>query len=84
VKVVLVVKTDDEIPPNLKPDLAFLNQAYPEVEIEFVVIHGVFSPELIRELSHKWGIPVNLMFIGSPGTHFMYGLAELGGVRVII
>jgi hypothetical protein len=84
VKVVLVVKSDDEIPPGLKPDLAFLNQAYPEIEIEFVVVYGVFSPKLIRELSRKWGIPVNLMFIGSPGTHFMYGLAELGGVRLII
>jgi len=84
VKVVLVAKDDDEIPPRLEPDLAFLNQVYPEIEIEFVVIKGVFSPELIRELSHKWRIPVNLMFIGSPGTHFMYGLAELGGVRLII
>jgi hypothetical protein len=24
------------------------------------------------------------MFIGSPNGHLMYGLAELGGVRVII
>jgi len=39
---------------------------------------------LIESLSQKWKIPKNLMFIGSPGDHFLFGLAELGGVRLII
>jgi hypothetical protein len=54
------------------------------VKIKFVVLTGKFGPGLIRELSVKWDIPVNLMFIGSPGTHFIYGLGESGGVRLII
>jgi hypothetical protein len=49
-----------------------------------VVVRGVFSPELIRFLSAEWKIPTNLMFIGSPGDHFLYGISELGGVRLII
>jgi hypothetical protein len=61
-----------------------LNDAYPEIEIEFVPMVGSFGPELILQLSEQWRIPPNLMFIGSPGTHFIYGLAELGGVRLII
>jgi hypothetical protein len=61
-----------------------LNEAYPAVDIEFVAMIGSFSPELIKELSVKWGIPANLMFIGSPGNHFLYGLKDLGGVRLII
>jgi hypothetical protein len=84
VKVVNVVKNKNEVPPKLEKDLKFLNEAYPTIEIEFLVIIGKFGPDLIQELSVKWNIPINLMFIGSPGTHFLYGLAELGGVRLII
>jgi amino acid transporter len=84
VKVVNVVKNKNEVPPKLEKDLKFLNEAYPTIEIEFLVIIGKFGPDLIQELSVKWNIPINLMFIGSPGTHFLYGLAELGGVRLSI
>ncbi len=83
-KIVTVVKDDSEVPEQLQKDLDFLNRAYPEIEIEFVVIKGKFGPSLIKELSKKWKIPTNFMFIGSPGDHFLYGLAELGGVRLII
>ena len=84
IKVVTVVQNKDEVPKKLKKDLKFLNEAYPSIEIEFVVITGTFSPDLIQELSVKWNIPVNLMFIGSPRAHFIYGLGDLGGVRLII
>ena len=84
IKVVTVVKNKAEVPPKLRKDLKFLDDAYPNIEIEFVVLTDTFSPELIHELSEKWKIPTNLMFIGSPGTHFIYGLADLGGVRLIV
>jgi amino acid transporter len=84
IKVVTVVQDKDKVPKKLKNDLEFLNEAYPAIEIEFVVITGTFGPDLIQELSVKWNIPVNLMFIGSPRGHFIYGLRDLGGVRLII
>ncbi|GBE05490.1 putative amino acid permease YhdG [bacterium BMS3Abin10] len=84
IKVVIVVKDDSEVPPNLEKDLEMLDQAYPAIDIEFLVVKGDFGPKLIRDLSKKWSIPTNLMFIGSPGDHFLYGLADLGGVRLII
>jgi amino acid transporter len=84
IKVVNVVRNENEVPPNLKRDLDFLNDAYPNIDIEFVALLGAFSPDLIQELSKRWDIPTNLMFIGSPGNHFMYGLKDLGGVRLII
>jgi hypothetical protein len=84
IKVVTVVRNESEVPPNLKRDLEFLDEVYPHIEIEFVVLVDTFSPELIQKLSEKWKIPANLMFIGSPGTHFIYGLADLGGVRLIV
>jgi amino acid transporter len=84
IKVVNVVRDESEVPSNLKRDLDFLNDAYPNIDIQFVSLVGSFGPDLIRELSAKWGIPTNLMFIGSPGNHFIYGLKDLGGVRLII
>lgn len=84
IKVVTVVQDEKEVPPRLKKDLEFLDEAYPEIDIEFVVYKGEFGPKLIKKLSKEWGIPTNFMFIASPGDHFLYGLAELGGVRLII
>ena len=84
IKVVTVVEKEEDASPNLKVDLDFLDKAYPEIDIEFVVIQGIFRPALIQELSAKRRIHTNFMFIGSPGDHFLYGLAELGGVRLII
>ena len=84
IKVVTVVDDHAEAPPGLERSIAFLNEAYPDIDIELVVIRGRFGPELIQRLSREWQIPTNFMFIGSPGDHFVYGLAELGGVRLII
>jgi len=84
VKVVTVVQHESEIPEGLKTDLEFLDELYPEIKIDFVVVNDRFTPELIQKLSRDWNIPVNFMFLGSPGDHFLYGLAEMGGVRLII
>ena len=85
VKIVTVMGKDaPELISKLKHDLDFLDKEYPEIDIEFVKIKGEFSPGLIKELSEKWKIPTNFMFIGSPGTRFPYRIEELGGVRLII
>jgi amino acid transporter len=83
-KVVTIIAENGEAAPNLQRDLGMLDETYPSIDIELVVQVGQFGPEMVEALSKKWGIPTNLMFIGSPGTHFLYGLAELGGVRLII
>ncbi|HXV62072.1 MAG TPA: APC family permease [Vicinamibacteria bacterium] len=84
IKVVTVVQDEKEVPARLERDLKFLDEAYPEIDIEFVVEKGEFGPKLIKKLSKEWKIPTNFMFIASPGDHFLFGLAELGGVRLII
>jgi hypothetical protein len=45
---------------------------------------GKFGPEKINELSKRWNIPINFMFIGAPGEQFPYKVQQLGEVRVII
>ena len=84
IKVAIVYGDKKEIPARLEQDLEFLDEAYPEIDIEYVEVEGVFGPELINTLSRRWRIPTNFMFIGSPGDHFPYRLEELGGVRLII
>jgi len=84
IKVAIVFSDRKEIPARLEPDLEFLGEAYPDIDIEYVEVEGEFGPKLIEKLSKQWKIPTNFMFIGSPGDHFPYRLEELGGVRLII
>ena len=78
------VKSESYDNELLRKDIEVLDRAYPEIDIEFIEIPGVFGPEIIEELSLKWNIPKNFMFIGSPGNRFSYRVAELGGVRLIM
>ena len=84
VKIVYVKENEAETPKGLAKEIDFLNRAYPEIEINFVVEEGKFTPDKIRSLSKKWDIPINFMFIGSPTEKFPYKIEELGGVRLII
>ncbi len=84
VKIVHVRQQDTVVLPKLKEHIKFLDEAYPEIDIEFVELEGTFSPELIHSLSIEWGIPANLMFIGAPTGQLKFRLSELGGVRLII
>ncbi|MCO6149178.1 APC family permease [Flavobacterium sp. NRK1] len=78
------IKKREECNEALKKDLEVLDRAYPEIHIEFIELDGTFGPELIDELSKKWNIPKNFMFIGSPGDKFSYRVSDLGGVRLIM
>ena len=83
-KLVCITNDKNPIPKNLVQEVGFLDREYPEIKIEFIIEEGHFSPELIASLSKRWNIPINFMFIGSPGDRFPYKIEELGGVRLII
>ena len=84
IKIVLALDKGQVVPQTLPQEIEFLGKEYPEIKIEFVVVDGKFTPELIQQLSTKWNIPINFMFIGSPSDKFPYKIEELGGVRLII
>lgn len=84
IKIVTVLNTGETSPKNLKSDIEVLDRAYPEISIEYVEEPGIFNPEKIQELSKRWHIPTNFMFMGSPSEKFPYQLQELGEVRLII
>lgn len=84
IKIVAVLDDGHSVAPNLKSDIEVLDRAYPDIRIEFIEEPGVFGPEKIQELSRRWKIPTNFMFIGAPGEDFGYAIQELGEVRLII
>jgi len=83
-RIVTVENEQFKAPEHLHRDIETLDRAYPEINITYEKINGHFGPELIKELSAKWRIPTNFMFIGSPGRRFQYRIEELCGVRLII
>ena len=84
IKIVHVMGDNETPNEKLIHEVDVLDRAYPDMDVDFISLHGHFGPELIQELSNKWEIPKNFMFIGSPGDKFIYGLEELGGVRLVI
>jgi amino acid transporter len=83
-KIVTVLNEGQHIPSNLRTDVEVLDRAYPNIVIDFIEEEGKFGPEKVKELSKRWKIPVNFMFIGSPGDKFPFRIEELGDVRLII
>lgn len=83
-KVVAALDKGEKASSRFISDLDVLDREYPAIKIEFVELEDSFGPDLINKLSKKWNIPVNFMFIGSPGNHFPYKVEQLGGVRLII
>ncbi len=83
-KIVAAFEKGEKASSQFKSDLEVLDREYPEIKIEFIELEDNFGPDLINRLSKKWKIPVNFMFIGSPGDHFPCKIEQLGGVRLII
>ena len=83
-KIVTVVSENKQVSEDFMSDFNTLDRAYPEIKLEYIEIEGVFGPTLIEELSEKWRIPTNFMFISSPGNRFSYRVSELKGVRLIM
>ena len=66
----------------------FLDEVFPETELEVVASEGTSGPgfvrEFSRELSRERKISPNLLSIGSPRSHSLDGLAKRGEVRRFI
>lgn len=83
-KIVTVVNDKKKLPEGFMSDLETLDRAYPEIDIEYEQIEGNFGPVLINELSARWKVPTNFMFISSPSDRLTYRISELKGVRLIM
>jgi len=84
IKIVTVLREGEKSHEKLAADIEFLDREYPDIHIDYIEVVDTFGPKLIQKLSKQWNIPVNFMFIGSPGDRFPYRIEELGGVRLIM
>ncbi len=83
-KIVTLLKYDEEYPAELLSDIGVLSQAYEQITVDVVIMTAHLGPKLVDDLSKQWNIPKNFMFIGSTGDWAPYHISELGGVRLII
>jgi hypothetical protein len=84
-KVVHVYANEEDVDrEKLTTQLRTIDEMYPELRIDLVLVQGKFGPDLIEKLSRRMGVPKNYMFLGTPGDRFPHNIADLGGVRLII
>lgn len=84
IKMVATLEDGKGIDTRKVEDIDVLDREYPDIKIDLIQVEEELSPDLIHRLSKKWDIPINFMFIASPGDHFPYKIEQLGGVRLII
>lgn len=82
IKVVHFIDSEKGVPPELEENSRVLDEAFPEVTIDIVLVQASFEPASVAALAHKIDIPTALMFIGCPGPNFPHSINELG-TRII-
>ncbi|TEB34238.1 amino acid permease [Coprinellus micaceus] len=73
----------DGVPSELESNAKILDEAFPEITIDLVLIEGTFDPQSVHALAHHLDIPTSLMFMSCPGPGFPWSVADLG-TRVIL
>jgi len=82
-RIVHVFEREEDIPPTLYRNVRILNEQYPKMKIDLVLVKGRFSPAMVAYVSVKLGISRNHIFITTPQPGFEHKLDNLGGVRLI-
>lgn len=75
-------KKNEGFPPELEANRQILDESFPEITIDLIIVSGEFEPKSVIALSHSLGIPTSLMFMTCPGPDFSHSLLELGA-RII-
>ena len=82
-RMIHVYDDESKIDPKFNDFIKVIDEMYPKIRIDLVLVKGEFSPILVDELSKTLEIPKNLMFLTCPKEGFGYKVSCLGGVRLI-
>ncbi|KAJ7775998.1 amino acid permease-domain-containing protein [Mycena maculata] len=82
VKIVHFIDEENGIPSELEANAKILDEAFPEITVDLIVVLGTFSPANVVALAHCLKIPPSLMFMSCPGPSFPHPVAEFG-TRII-
>ncbi|KAF9556823.1 hypothetical protein CPC08DRAFT_641000 [Agrocybe pediades] len=70
------------IPSELEANSKILDEAFPEITVDLILVEGQFNPVNVAALSHHLDIPQSLMFMTCPGPQFLHAIDEFG-TRII-
>jgi len=84
VKIIVLIKKEQELSANIKTEIDFLDREYPEIKVSHSVIKNEFSPKLVKSISKELNIPIHFMFIAASHHKFKYNIEEFGGIRIIL
>ncbi|KAG5729852.1 hypothetical protein E4T56_gene13717 [Termitomyces sp. T112] len=82
VKIVYFYEGEAGIPSELEANARILDEAFPEITVDLIIVNAPFDPPNVIALSHRLQIPTSLMFMTCPGFYFPHSIAELG-TRII-
>ncbi|KAJ7057410.1 hypothetical protein C8F01DRAFT_1372095 [Mycena amicta] len=76
------VGAGEQVPSELEANARILDEAFPEITIDLIIIQDTFTSTSLGALAKRLGIPPSLMFMSCPGPRFPWAVAETG-VRII-
>ncbi|KAL0945974.1 hypothetical protein HGRIS_012252 [Hohenbuehelia grisea] len=82
VKMVHFAEDEAGIPSELQANAKIIDEAFPEITIDLVIVREAFNPMTVAALAHHLTIPTSLMFMSCPGARLTYTVAEFG-TRII-
>ncbi|THH31703.1 hypothetical protein EUX98_g2455 [Antrodiella citrinella] len=82
IKLVHFYEVDEGIPSEMEANWRILDEAFPEITVDLVLVRGEFTPARVAALSHRLQIPTTLMFLSCPGPDFPYAATDFGA-RII-
>jgi len=81
-KLVHFYEEDEGIPSEMEANWKILDEAFPEITVDLVLVRGQFTPARVAALSHRLQIPTTLMFMSCPGPDFPFAVTDFGA-RII-
>ncbi|TKA55927.1 hypothetical protein B0A53_01626 [Rhodotorula sp. CCFEE 5036] len=77
----------DAIPSELEANAMILDEAFPSITVDLVLVRAPFTPACVHALGHQLGIKTGRMMMGAPSDGSQgereFGVRDLAGVRII-
>jgi len=83
IKFVRVFENESSLPIEIPRIYKSLGELFSDLQIDYVATSGKFGPEMVRNISFRYKVPSNFMFMSSFGERMSYSFMELGGLRLI-
>jgi hypothetical protein len=73
---------DEHLPSELEANWKILDEAFPEITIDLIIVKADFRPATVAALARHLQIPTSLIFMACPGENFGHEFSQFG-TRII-